>query len=314
MSHQVNLGTVQVVSGSNVVRHEWRLFMTSVSGGFSVGDSLTWSGGTGLCGGWNAVSNELLVSRTSGSNPAVATVITGPSGSATVSSISAGSPPNWNVSVTLPAVASFASHHATYDVQALFADYFELTTNYLGATSYDHDYGLNTDITTLGLGLVRPGDVGAASIVSRNMTRINTLLTRAACELRFSANLALTNGMDAAITWNVETEDTGGFATVPTTTIVIPSGISRVDFGTALKLTAALSATQVVTARLLKNAVEVSQHSITELGIGAAISRNGISVVTGDTLSVKLAATGSSLPSVLAGSTSNLWCRVAEVV
>ena len=235
-----------------------------------------------------------------------------------MASIGASSPPNWNVTVTPPAVASFAGHHATYDVQSLAQDNFTLATAYVGDSAYDLDYGLNTDLTVLGLGLAKPGDVGAVSIFSRNMTRLTTLLTRAACELRLSSNLALVHSMDAAISWGTEVEDTGGFAVAPTTIMTMPSGISRVDFGAAIRLTAALSDSgHVVTVRLLKNATEITQQSLVAPGVGLSLHRSGLPVIAGDTLSVKIAASDpntAGLPSVLAGANTNFWARVVEVI
>jgi len=316
---QVNVGTVYVTNGSPTVRHQYRLFLSGVTGGFLVGDTVSVGGKVGIAGAWNSVTGELKWSRVIGTVlPAVGEAVSGPNGSGTVSSLGAGSPPGWDLSVALPAVASFSGHHATYDVLSRTTDTFVLTTTYTGATAFALEYGLNTDLTPRGLGLVRPGDISAVSIMSRNMTRLDTILTRAACEVRLAANLSLTHGMDASISWTTETEDTGGFVTVPSTTLVVPAGISRLSIGAAIRLTAALSNSgHVVTIRLLKNATEILQQSLVEPGISLALGRPGLPVIAGDTLSVKVAASDPNtvgLPQISAGAYTNFHAFVAEVV
>lgn len=318
MAAQVNSGTVVVTNGSATVRHLWELLLVSVTGTFAVGDSVTWTGGAGTVGAWDSGTGTLKVARTSGVNPAAALVITGPSGSGTVNSIGVGSPPNWNTKVSLPAVATFERHYGTYDVSSLAADSFVLSSNYLGATAYDVDYGLNTDLTTIGLGLIRPGDVGATAIISRNMTRLTNLLTKGAAQLSLSADVAIADTDDITVSWGVENEDTAGFvASVPATTFVVPSGVTRVHVGVSVFLEAALSdVDHVVTVRLLKNAVEIAKHAIVPNGRAASIARMALAVTAGDTLSVKILAEDpntAGLPDVDQNAATNFWVAVAEV-
>ena len=319
MAAQVNSGTVRVVNGNATVHHLWELLLVSVTGTFANGDAVTWTGGAGTVGAWNAGTATLKVARTSGVNPAVALVITGPSGSGTVNSIAVGSPPNWNTKVTLPAVATFERHYATYDVSSVSADTFVLSVTYLGATAYDIDYGLNTDLTLLGLGLIRPGDVGATAIISRNMTRLTNLLAKGAAQIRLSVDQALSHGSDVTLSWGTEDEDTGGFVgALPVTTFVVPSGIARVNVGVSILLESALAnANQVVTVRLLKNASEIAKHSIIKPGVGCTFSVAGLKVTGGDTLSIKVAASDpdtAGLPDVDANVATNFHVITAEVV
>lgn len=318
MAAQVNSGTVRVVNGNATVHHLWELLLVSVTGGFANGDSVSWTGGSGVVGAWNAGTGTLKVARTSGANPAVALVITGPSGSGTVNSISVGSPPNWNTKVSLPAVATFERHYGTYDVSSVAYDSFVLSTNYLGATAYDIDYGLNTDLTTLGLALIRPGDVGATAIMSRNMTRLTNLLAKGAAQIRLSADQALSHGSDVTLSWGTEDEDTGGFVgALPVTTIIIPAGITRVNVGVSILLESAIAnANQVVTVRLLKGSSEIAKHSIVKPGVGCTLAVMGLKVVGADTLSVKVAASDpdtAGVPDVDANVATNFRVIVAEV-
>jgi hypothetical protein len=233
---------------------------------------------------------------------------------ATVSSVAPGSPPNWNAKVTLPAVATFQRHYGDYSVSSVAQDSFVLTSNYLGASARDVEYGLNTDFTSLGLGLIRPGDVGATNIITRSMVRLNTLLTRGAATLRLLSNLTMTDGM--TISWGFEEEDTGGFVSaVPTTTMVVPAGIKRVDIACNLKLTAALSTgAQFVEARLLKNTTEIATQSMGSPRSALQVIRGGLPVSAADTFSVKIYVAGSSLPQILADTLTNFSVRVAEVI
>lgn len=316
MALQVNLGTVQVVKGQTTVLHEWKLLMATTSG-FSVGASVTWTGGgTGTVGAWDSVTKTLHVTRTGGLNPAAGVTISQPSpaASAVISSVAPGSPPNWNAKVTLPAVATFERHYADYQVASVDFDSFVLQTGYLGENARNSEYGLNTDFTSLGLGVVRPGDVGATAIITRSMIRINTLLQRAFATLRLSSDLALTDGMDATVSWGIEEEDDGGFiSSVPTASLVVPSGIKRVLLGVNLTLTAALSTgSQAVTASLLKNATIIARHSIEQPGVALSLSRM-VTVAASDVFSVKIAAVGSSLPSILASTETNFSIGVLEV-
>lgn len=318
MALQVNVGTVQVTNGSTTVRHEWKLLMATTSG-FVVNAAVTWASGTGTgtVGGWDSVSKTLLVARTAGPNPAAGNTITqtSPAASASVSSVGVGSPPNWNAKVTLPAVATFERHYQDYSVSTVAADSFVLSTAYVGASGRDSEYGLNTDFTSLGLGIVRPGDVGATAIITRSMIRINALLQRSFATLRLSANLTIPTS-DTAISWGIEEEDDGGFVSaVPTTTFVVPSGIKRVLISCNLTLTAALTGgSRVVTASLLKGSTVLAKHSLTEPGLALSLARQ-VTVTAGDTFSVKVITSGGgAAPLILAGTETNFSIGILEVV
>src|SRR5262245_25116751 len=320
MALQVNVGTVQVTFNSTTVRHEWKLLMAT-SSGFVVGNGVTWpSGGAGTVGGWDSVGKVLHVARTAGPNPAAGTVITqtSPAASATVSSLATGSPPGWDVKVTLPAVATFQRHYGDYQVASVAADSFVLQTAYQGASARLVEYGLNTDFTSLGLGLIRPGDVGATNIITRSMVRLNTLLTRAFATLRLSSNVSLTSGTEITVSWTVKEEDDGGFAVGagPWQQLVIPSGIKRVMVGANIGLTTALNqSNHVVTVSLLKGASVICKQSINQPSIAISLSRM-VSVVAGDQLSVKVLFTGSggTTPSISSATETNFSVGVLEVI
>ena len=79
MALQVNQGTVRVQNGQTVVRHQWRLFLTGVTGSFATGDSVNLGGSNlGTCGAWNPATGEFHYVRLLGANPAVGNTVTGP--------------------------------------------------------------------------------------------------------------------------------------------------------------------------------------------------------------------------------------------
>src|SRR5262245_14228265 len=316
---QYNAGTVRVTNGSTTVRHEWRLLMTGVAGGFNPapGASVTWPGGTGTTGTWDSVTGTLMVARITGANPAAGMTVTATPGTATVSSVAPGSPPNWDARVTLPAVATFERHYKDYDVATLAPDSFVLGTAYLGATDYGSEYGLNTDFTSLGLGLIQPGDVGATAIVSRSMVRLNNLLTRGAAVLELSSAVVLSDGFNATLSWGIQIEDTGGFVVgaLPVTFFVVPSGIRRVDVSASVRLASALSAAaQRVTLKLSRGSDVLTWDSVNQAGQGRAVSLAGLRVNAGDQISLAVESAGTGLPTISVHKASHLRIAVREVI
>jgi len=177
---QVRDGTAVVTNGSAIVYGVYRLTLTGVTGTFTAGETLAFTG-SGAAGKTISYSAGVLSCWiTSTAQPAAADVVaqTPTSAGGTVSGVAFA--PTWTTSgIAAGAIFTKQRSGVTYDVATVDAPgKLTLASSYAGATETLIAYSITTSFTPgAGIAYVDDGDVDFAAITRRAALRIDALVT-----------------------------------------------------------------------------------------------------------------------------------------
>lgn len=177
---QVRDGTAVVTNGSAIVYGVYRLTLTGVTGTFTAGQTLTFTGSGAVGNTVSYADGVLSCWITSAAQPAAADVVAQSPTSAggTVSGVAFA--PAWTTGGIAPgAIFTRQRSGVTYDVDsAQLPGKLTLAAPYAGATELGASFSITTSFTPgAGIAYVDDGDVDFAAISRRAALRIDQLLT-----------------------------------------------------------------------------------------------------------------------------------------